>query len=157
MKQFLLDSENNMCISYSETLLLRKTTVNSQRSPKALRQVRLRTCNREEPYGTFSGQTPPSYPWFRSFLKCLDDSIDAHNLSCFTDAKTTIKEKKLTTWWSWAHSPQTYGHLSNDNVKLCNAALLLHHQPIRELHKLVTYLGAPVPYLVLKNALLKPI
>ena len=75
-----------------------QTTVNSQLSPKAPRQqMRLRTCNRAEPYGTFPGQTPPSYPWLSSFLKCLDDSIDAHFLSCFTGAKTTIKEKKLTT------------------------------------------------------------
>ena len=53
--------------------------------------------------------------------------------------------------------PQTYWHLSNDNVKLCDAALLPHHQSIRELHKLITDLRTPVPYLVLKNALLKPV
>ena len=36
--------------------------------------------------------------------------------------KTTTKWKKLTTWWSWACSPQTLWCLTTD-----------HHQPIREL------------------------
>ena len=34
----------------------------------------------------------------------------------FSDAKTTTKWKKLTTWRSWALSPQTFGHLTINNV-----------------------------------------
>ena len=55
---------------------------------------------------------------------------DAHFLSCFTDAKTTTKWKKLTNWWLWAHSPQTYWSLRID-VNPSDTALLPHHQPIR--------------------------
>ena len=40
----------------------------------------------------------------------------------FRCQKTTTKWKKLTTWQSWAHSPQIFWHLKID-----------HHQPIREL------------------------
>ena len=57
---------------------------------------------------------------------------DAHFLSCFTDAKTTTKWKKLTNWWPWAHRPQTYWSLRID-INPCDTALLPHHQPIREL------------------------
>ena len=32
----------------------------------------------------------------------------------FQMLKTTTKWKKLTTWWSWAHSPQTFWHLRID-------------------------------------------
>ena len=58
---------------------------------------------------------------------------DAHFLSCFTDAKITTKWKKLTTWWVWACSPQTYCCLRIDNVNHCNITQLPHRQPIREL------------------------
>ena len=54
---------------------------------------------------------------------------DAHFLSCFTDAKTATKWKKLTTWWPWALSPQTYWSLRIDNVDPCDPTLLPHHQP----------------------------
>ena len=49
------------------------------------------------------------------------------------DAKTTTKRKKLTTWWPWAHRPQTYWSMRTDKVNPCNTALLPYHQPIREL------------------------
>ena len=42
-----------------------------------------------------------------------------------TELKITTTWKRLTTWWSWAHSSQTSWSL--------NTALLPHHQPIREL------------------------
>ena len=51
-----------------------------------------------------------------SFLKYPANSIWWTFLSCFTDAKTTTKWEKLTTWWSWAHRPQTYQGLRIDNV-----------------------------------------
>ena len=37
-----------------------------------------------------------------------------HSLRCFTDAKTVTIWKILTTWWQWAHSPQTYWSLRID-------------------------------------------
>ena len=42
----------------------------------------------------------------------------AHFLSCSTDAKTSAKQKRLTTWWPWAHSPQIYWSLRTDKVTL---------------------------------------
>ena len=52
-----------MCISYSETLFLRKTTVNSQLSPKAPRQqMRLRTSfevTEQNPKGPSQGKLLP--------------------------------------------------------------------------------------------------
>ena len=71
---------------------------------------------------------------------------EAHFLSCFTDAKTPTKWKKLTTWWPWACSPQTYWHLRIDTANPCDTTLLTHHQPIRIVHKLTTYPGMhPTP------------
>ena len=46
--------------------------------------------------------TLPHILCFNSSLKYLDNCIYAHFLRSFTDAKTTTKWKKLTTWWSWA-------------------------------------------------------
>ena len=84
--------------------------------------------------------------------------FDAHFLSCFTDARTTTKWKKLTTWRPWAHSPQTYWSLRTDNVNPCDTALLPHHQPIRELCTSWSHtLGCSLPHLAFKNVLLKPI
>ena len=57
--------------------------------------------------------------------------FDVHFLSCFTDAKPSTKWKKLTTWWPWAHSPQTYWSLRIVNP--CDTTLLPHHHPIRDL------------------------
>ena len=54
-------------------------------------------------------------------------------MSCFTDAKTPNEWKKLTTWWPWTHSPQTYLHLRIDDVDPCDTTLFPHHQPVREL------------------------
>ena len=50
-----------------------------------------------------------------------------------TDARTPNKWKKLTTWWPWMLSPQTYW-LRIDNVKPCDTTLLSHNQPVRELY-----------------------
>ena len=82
---------------------------------------------------------------------------DAHFLSCFTDAKTTTKWKKLINWWQWAaHSPQTYWSLRID-VNPCDTALLPHHQPIRDLCASWSHaLGCPsLTPLTFKNALLE--
>jgi len=53
-------------------------------------------------------------------------------------------------------SPQTYWSLRIDHGNLWDTALFPHHQPIRTVHKLITY---PVTFLLLafKNASLKPI
>ena len=71
--------------------------------------------------------------------------------------KTTTKGKKLTTWWPWAWSPQTYWCLRIDNVKPCDTILLLPSTNQRIVHKLITYPATPLPHLAFKNALLTPI
>ena len=82
-----------------------------------------------------------------SSLKYLDNSIwwvSTHFVSCFADAKTTTKWKKLATWWPWTCSPQTYWPLKIDNVNSCNTILLPHHQPTWELRtSWLTYPGTP--------------
>ena len=67
--------------------------------------------------------------------------------------KTTTKWKKLTTWWSWACSPQTYWCLRIDNV---NRPVTSTSTNQRIVHVLITYPATPLPYLAFKNALLKP-
>ena len=45
---------------------------------------------------------------------------DVHFLTCFIDAKTAAKWKKLTRWWPWACRLQTYWSLRVDNVNSCD-------------------------------------
>ena len=52
---------------------------------------------------------------------------------------TNTKRKKLTTWWSRADSPQTWGCLKID-----------HQQP-ENCAGTITYPGTPLPYLPLKT------
>ena len=58
----------------------------------------------------------------------------------FSDAKTTIKWKKLTTWRSWALSSQTFGYLRINNVN-CPVTSPLTNQRI--VHKLITHPWCP--------------
>jgi len=70
--------------------------------------VRIQTVN--QPYG--------SHRIFSSSLKYLDYSI------------WCTKWKKLTTWWPWAHSPQTYWSLSIDNANPCDITLFRSDQSL---------------------------
>ena len=64
-------------------------------------------------------------------ILCCSSSLkhlisDTHFLNYFIDTKTTTKWQKLTTWWSWACSPQTYWRLRIDKVHLWHSPVSLH-------------------------------
>ena len=65
-----------------------------------------------------------------------------------------IKQKKLSTWWSWVCSPKTYRSLRINNVNFCDTALLVYHQPISRSY--MSWFGhKPCDHLAFKNASLK--
>ena len=66
--------------------------------------------------------------------------------------KTTTKWKKLNTWWSWAHNPQTFWRLRINNVN-CSVTTPSNNQ--RTVHEQITYPVMLLPPLAFKNAFLK--
>ena len=91
-------------------------------------------CNWAGCYGALPRtDNSPSHSFcFNSSLKCLMTVSDVQFLSCFIDAKTPTKWKKLTTWWpnTPCAPPGTEGLTM---LTPCNTALLRYCQPGREL------------------------
>jgi len=97
-------------------------------------EVERRVVTKQDLMGLSQDRPSAQVSCFSSSLNYLGNSIsDEHFLSCFSDNKSTTKWKKLTTWWSWTHSSQTFWSLKIDNSTLCDTTLLPHHQPNREL------------------------
>ena len=73
------------------------------------------------------------------FFRASSQPRDQTRVSCVTgrfftnwattDTKASTKWKKLTAWWPWARSPQTYWSLRINNVNPCDTGQFPHHQP----------------------------
>lgn len=104
-------------------------------------------CSGQDPRGPSQHRPLPQILCYSCLWSTQIRLFPTHFLS-FSDAKSTTKGKKLTTWWSGEHSSQSYWCLRVDNVYPCDSALWPHYLPIRER-------DAPSP-LAFKITLLKP-
>ena len=101
------------------------------------------------------------------FFRASSQPRDQTQVSCITgrfftnwattDTKASTKWKKLTTWWPWARSPQTYWSLRISNVNPCDTGQFPHHQPIRDLCTNWSYTLQLPPPPWFRNATLKPL
>jgi len=86
-----------------------------------------------------STETDPSPVSPSSSLRYSENRISCIFPEFFQMLKTT-KWKKLTTWWSWASSPQTSWHLRIDTV---NHAATSPSTNKRIMHELISDPGMP--------------